>query len=46
MRNSVLEELRTTIHYTNRSGVRATYPDCHKGIAHELPEISGVEGWN
>jgi len=20
--------------------------DCHKGIAHELPNMSGVEGWN
>lgn len=20
--------------------------DCHKGIAHELPDMSGVEGWN
>jgi len=23
------EELKTTIHFTNRSGVRATCPDCH-----------------
>lgn len=29
MRNNVFEELKTTIHYTNRSGVRATCPDCH-----------------
>ena len=20
--------------------------DCHKGIAHKLPDMSGVEGWN
>lgn len=29
MRNNVYQELKTTIHYTNRSGVRATCPDCH-----------------
>lgn len=29
MRNNVYQELRPTIHYTNRSGVRATCPDCH-----------------
>jgi len=29
MRDNVYEELRATIHYTNRSGVRATCPDCH-----------------
>jgi len=29
MRNNVYEELRPTIHYSNRSGVRATCPDCH-----------------
>jgi len=29
MRDNVYQELRTTIHYTNRSGVRATCPDCH-----------------
>jgi len=29
MRDNVFEELRTTIHYANRSGVRATCPDCH-----------------
>ena len=28
-RASVFEELKTTIHYSNRSGVRATCPDCH-----------------
>jgi cytochrome c-type protein NapC len=20
--------------------------DCHKGIAHKLPDMTGVEGWN
>lgn len=29
MQDNVFEELKTTIHYTNRSGVRATCPDCH-----------------
>ncbi len=29
MRDNVYAELKTTIHYTNRSGVRATCPDCH-----------------
>jgi cytochrome c-type protein NapC len=29
MRSNVFEELKTTIHFTNRSGVRATCPDCH-----------------
>ena len=33
MRNNVFQELKTTIHYTNRSGVRATCPDCH--VPHE-----------
>ncbi len=33
MRNNVFAELKTTIHYTNRSGVRATCPDCH--VPHE-----------
>ncbi len=29
MRENVFVELKQTIHYTNRSGVRATCPDCH-----------------
>ena len=29
MRVNVYEEYRTTIHYQNRTGVRATCPDCH-----------------
>jgi cytochrome c-type protein NapC len=33
MRDNVFEEIKTTIHYTNRSGVRATCPDCH--VPHE-----------
>jgi len=33
MRDNVFQELRPTIHYANRSGVRATCPDCH--VPHE-----------
>ena len=29
MKNNVFVEYRDTIHYTNRTGVRATCPDCH-----------------
>jgi len=29
MRNNVFGELKTTIHYSNRSGARASCPDCH-----------------
>lgn len=33
MHDNVFEELKATIHYSNRSGVRATCPDCH--VPHE-----------
>jgi cytochrome c-type protein NapC len=33
MRDNVFEELQGTIHFTNRSGVRAGCPDCH--VPHE-----------
>ena len=29
MKDNVYEEYKKTIHYANRSGVRATCPDCH-----------------
>lgn len=29
MRDNTFAELKSTIHYSNRSGVRATCPDCH-----------------
>jgi len=29
MRNNVYQEYKKTIHYSNRTGVRATCPDCH-----------------
>lgn len=39
MRDNVFEELKPTIHYSNRSGVRATCPDCH--VPHEwTPKIA------
>jgi cytochrome c-type protein NapC len=33
MRDNVYQELQRTIHFSNRSGVRATCPDCH--VPHE-----------
>lgn len=33
MRDNVYQELQTTIHFSNASGVRATCPDCH--VPHE-----------
>ena len=33
MEANVYQELQSTIHFTNRSGVRATCPDCH--VPHE-----------
>lgn len=29
MKDNVYQEYKTTVHYSNRSGVRATCPDCH-----------------
>ena len=29
MKDNVYEELQETVHFTNRTGVRATCPDCH-----------------
>ena len=29
MRNTVYQELQKTVHFSNRTGVRATCPDCH-----------------
>jgi len=38
MRDTVYQEYKQTIHYANRTGVRATCPDCH--VPHELgPKI-------
>ncbi|GAA0594002.1 NapC/NirT family cytochrome c [Caenispirillum bisanense] len=33
MENNVFEEMKTTVHFANSSGVRATCPDCH--VPHE-----------
>jgi cytochrome c-type protein NapC len=33
MRSNVFDELKSTIHFTNRSGVRGSCPDCH--VPHE-----------
>lgn len=32
-------------HSTALANQEKTCIDCHKGIAHELPDMSGVEGW-
>ena len=32
-------------HSTLLAGGEKTCIDCHKGIAHELPDMAGVEGW-
>ena len=51
MRDNVYQELRTTIHFTNRSGVRATCPDCHvphewtHKIARKMQASKEVWGW-
>ncbi len=51
MRDNVYQELKSTIHYTNRSGVRATCPDCHvphewtRKIARKMQASKEVWGW-
>jgi cytochrome c-type protein NapC len=51
MYNNPFQELRGTIHYTNRSGVRATCPDCHvphewtHKIARKMQASKEVWGW-
>jgi cytochrome c-type protein NapC len=51
MHDNVYQELRTTIHFTNRSGVRATCPDCHvphewtHKIARKMQASKEVWGW-
>ncbi len=39
MKDNVYQELRETIHFSNRSGVRATCPDCH--VPHEWTQKIG-----
>jgi cytochrome c-type protein NapC len=51
MRDNVYEELRGTIHFTNRSGVRAKCSDCHvphnwtHKIARKMQASKEVWGW-
>src|SRR6188474_3531408 len=51
MRNNVYQEIQPTIHFTNRSGVRATCPDCHvphdwtDKIARKMQASKEVWGW-
>jgi cytochrome c-type protein NapC len=51
MRSNVFEELKPTVHYTNRSGVRAHCPDCHvphnwtDKIARKMQASKEVWGW-
>lgn len=51
MRDNVFVELQRTIHYSNRSGVRATCPDCHvpyqwtDKIARKVAASKEVWGW-
>ena len=33
-------------HSTALANGEKTCIDCHKGIAHELPDMTGVEGWD
>ncbi|WP_409525417.1 NapC/NirT family cytochrome c [Nitrincola sp. MINF-07-Sa-05] len=51
MRDNVFEELKTTIHYSNRSGVRATCSDCHvphnwtHKVGRKMEASKEVWGW-
>ncbi|MTI16236.1 pentaheme c-type cytochrome TorC [Rhodobacteraceae bacterium RKSG542] len=51
MRDNVYVELQDTIHYTNRTGVRATCPDCHvphnwsHKVARKMQASKEVFGW-
>jgi cytochrome c-type protein NapC len=51
MHDNVFQELKTTIHYSNRSGVRASCPDCHvphewtHKIARKMQASKEVWGW-
>ncbi|WP_166261729.1 NapC/NirT family cytochrome c [Marinobacter salicampi] len=51
MKVNPYDELKTTIHYTNRSGVRATCSDCHvphdwtDKIARKMEASKEVWGW-
>ena len=42
MNTNVFEELKQTIHFTNRSGVRATCPDCHVPQTQSNPTVPNI----
>ena len=55
MRDTVYQEYKQTIHYANRTGVRATCPDCHvpKDWSHKMirklqasQEVWGLLSWD
>lgn len=43
---SLQEKRAADAHSTFLATGEKTCIDCHKGIAHELPDMAGVEGWN
>ncbi len=46
MRDTVYQEYKQTIHYSNRTGVRATCPDCHtpRDLPHKMVrEIQAIQ---
>jgi cytochrome c-type protein NapC len=51
MKDNVYQEIQPTIHFTNRSGVRATCPDCHVPhdwtykMARKMQASKEVWGW-
>jgi cytochrome c-type protein NapC len=51
MRDNAYQEIQPTIHFTNRSGVRATCPDCHVPhnwtykMARKMQASKEVWGW-
>ena len=51
MRDNVYQEYKTSAHYTSRSGVRATCPDCHvprtwnQKMARKLAAVNEIYHW-
>jgi cytochrome c-type protein NapC len=46
MRDNVYEEYKETIHYSNRTGVRATCPDCHVPREWQYKVIRKIQATN
>jgi cytochrome c-type protein NapC len=46
MRENVFKEFRTTVHYANRTGVRATCPDCHVPRTWEHKIVRKIQATN